>query len=99
LELPNSLKAALGFDIPMTPIVILPMLFIATILAAYVVYFVTLRIVRATAKRASVTIDARVMWLLEHYLFPLLIVIGLLLILDAAPLPPKWRVWLIVCCP
>jgi small-conductance mechanosensitive channel len=89
LKLSNSLKAALGFDIPMRPIVILPMLFIATILAAYVVYFVTLRMVRATAKRASITIDARVMWLREHYLSPLLIVIGLLLIIDAAPLPPK----------
>ncbi|HXV84991.1 MAG TPA: mechanosensitive ion channel family protein, partial [Candidatus Binatia bacterium] len=74
---------------PMTPIVVLPLLLIATIFIAYVVYFVTMRIVRATAKRASVTIDARVMWLLEHYLFPLLIVIGLLLVLDAAPLPPK----------
>lgn len=73
----------------MTPIVVLPLLLVATIFTAYVVYFVTMRIVRATAKRASVTIDARVMWLLEHYLFPLLIVIGLLLVLDAAPLPPK----------
>jgi small-conductance mechanosensitive channel len=89
LELANPLREALGFDIPMTPIVVLPLLLIATIFAAYVVYFLTLRIVRGTAKRASVTIDARVMWLLEHYLFPLLIVIGLLLILDAAPLPPK----------
>jgi hypothetical protein len=46
------------------------MLVIATILVAYVVYFVTLRIVRGAAKRAFITIDGRVMGLLEHYLFP-----------------------------
>ena len=89
MELATSLREALGFEIPMTPIVVLPLLLIATIFAAYVIYFVTLRIVRVTARRAAVTLDARVMWLLEHYLFPLLIVIGLLLVLDAAPLPPK----------
>jgi small-conductance mechanosensitive channel len=85
----SIIKDLFGFDIPMTPIVVLPSLFIATILVAYLVYFVTQRIVRGTAKRASITIDPRIMWLLEHYLFPFLIVLGLLLVLDAAPLPPK----------
>ena len=89
MELANALTEAFGFKIPMTPAVILPLLVIATILVAYVVYFVTLRVLRGTAKQASVTIDPRIMWLLDHYLFPLLIVFGLLLILDAAPLPPK----------
>jgi hypothetical protein len=78
VELVNTLREAFGFNIPMTPAVVLPMLVIATILVAYLVYFVTLRIVRGAAKRASITIDGRVMWLFEHYLFPLLIVFGLL---------------------
>ena len=85
----DTLKEAFGFNIPMTPSVVLPLLLIATIFVAYVVYFVTLKIVRAAEKRASITIDGRVVWLLEHYLFPLLIIFGLLLVLDAAPLPPK----------
>jgi small-conductance mechanosensitive channel len=87
--LANTLKEAFGFNIPMTPSVVLPLLLIATIFVAYLVYFVTLRIVRATAKRAAITIDARIVWLFEHYLFPLLIIAGLLLVLDAAPLPPR----------
>ena len=85
----SIVKDLFGVDIPMTPAVVLPALFIATILVAYSVYFIALRIVRGAAKRASVTIDPRVMWLLEHYLFPFLIVVGLLLVLDVAPLPPK----------
>jgi len=85
----GTIKDLFGFDIPMTPGVVLPALFIATILVAYLVYFVAMRIVRGAAKRASITMDPRVMWLLEHYLFPFLIVVGLLLVLDAAPLPPK----------
>jgi small-conductance mechanosensitive channel len=73
----------------MTPAVILPLIVIATIFLAYLVYFITLRIVRRVTKRAFVTIDARVMRLLEQYLFPLLVVAGLLLFLDIAPLSPK----------
>jgi small-conductance mechanosensitive channel len=73
----------------MTPGVVLPLLIIATILLAYVVYLVTMRVVRSAATRASVPMDSRVMCLLERYLFPLLVVVGLLLITDAAPLPPK----------
>jgi small-conductance mechanosensitive channel len=78
-----------GLTIPMTPVVVLPLLFIATVFVAYLVYFAALRVIRSAAKRASVTLDARALWLLEHYLFPLLIVLGLWWILDVAPLPPK----------
>lgn len=73
----------------MTPAVVLPMLIIATVALAYVVYFVTLRIVRGVGKRASMNIDSRVLRLLDRYLFPLLIVMGLWWLVDVAPLPPK----------
>lgn len=69
MELANTLREAFAFNIPMTPAVVLPLLVIVAIFFAYVVYFVTLRIVRGAAKRASVTIDARAMWLLEHIFF------------------------------
>jgi small-conductance mechanosensitive channel len=54
-----------------------------------VVYFVSLRIVRGMGKRASMNIDSRVLRLLDRYLFPLLIVVGLWWLVDVAPLPPK----------
>jgi small-conductance mechanosensitive channel len=78
-----------GITIPMTPAVVLPLLVFATVFLAYLVYFVLLRIIRGAAKRASVSLDVRALWLVEHYLFPLLIVVGLWWILDIAPLPPK----------
>ena len=78
-----------GFKMPMTPAVVLPLLIITTVFLAYLVYSVTLRGVRATAKRASIAIDGRVIWLLDHYLFPFLIVVGLWWVVDIAPLPPK----------
>ena len=65
------------------------MLIIATVALAYLVYFVTLRIVRGVGKRASMNIDSRVLRLLDRYLFPLLIVVGLWWLVDIAPLPPK----------
>lgn len=73
----------------MTPAVVLPMLIVATVALAYVVYFVSLRIVRGMGKRASMNIDSRVLRLLDRYLFPLLIVVGLWWLVDVAPLPPK----------
>ena len=73
----------------MTPAVVLPLLIAATVLLAYLVYSVTLRVVRAVAKRAAITLDGRVIWLLDHYLFPLLIILGLWWVVDLAPLPPK----------
>jgi hypothetical protein len=47
MELANTLREAFAFNIPMTPAVVLPLLVIGAIFVAYVVYFVTLRIVRA----------------------------------------------------
>jgi len=89
VDLMDFISEVFGFKIPMTPAVILPLLLIVTVFVAYLVYFATLRIVRGVAKRASITVDARLFWLLEHYLFPLLIVLGLWWVLDVAPLPPK----------
>ena len=73
----------------LTPAVALPLLVISAALLAYGVYFITLRLLRAVARRADISVDIRVMALLEHYLFPLLIVVGLWWILDVVPLPPK----------
>jgi len=73
----------------MTPLVVLPLLALGTVFLAYLASFIILRVVRGTAKRVSLTLDGRVLWLLDHYLFPLLIVVGLWWLLDVAPLPPK----------
>ena len=77
------------FKVPMTPLVVLPLLALGTVFLAYLASFIILRVVRGTAKRVSLTLDGRVLWLLDHYLFPLLIVVGLWWLLDVAPLPPK----------
>lgn len=89
MDLASFISDLFGFKLPTTPAVVLPLLVIATIILAYTVYFIVMRIVRALAKRASVNIDSRVSWVLDHYLFPLLIVFGLWWMVDAAPLPPK----------
>ena len=89
MEFANTIAEVFGFRIPLTPAVVLPLLVLATIFLAYVLYFLILRIVRAATKGTSISIDDRVMRLLERYLFPLLIILGLLLVLDAAPLTPK----------
>lgn len=89
MELLNYISELFGFKIPMTPAVVLPLLLIATVFLAYLVYWLVLRAIRGAAKRAAVDLDSRSLWLLEHYLFPLLIVLGLWWILDIAPLPPK----------
>ena len=78
-----------GFRIPVTPLVILPMLVIATIALAYAVYYLLTRILRAIMSQVAIGRDARIEWLVERYLFPLLIIVGLWWIIDIVPLPPK----------
>jgi small-conductance mechanosensitive channel len=78
-----------GFKISLTPAVVLPLLVIATVFVAYLVYWLALRAIRGLARGASMDLDSRSVWLLEHYLFPLLIILGLWWMLDVAPLPPK----------
>jgi len=79
----------LGFRIPMTPAVVLPLLVLATILLAYGVYFLLTRFIRAIMRRAAISPDARIDWLVDRYLFPLFIIVGLWWIIDIVPLPPK----------
>ena len=78
-----------GFRIPLTPAVVLPLLVLATIVLAFAVYFVVVRIMRAVMNRAAINPDARIDWLVERYLFPLLVIVGLWWIIDIVPLPPK----------
>jgi len=78
-----------GFRIPVTPGVILPMLVLATIVLAYVVYFLLTRCTHAIMSRAGINPDVRIDWLVERYLFPLLVIVGLWWIIDIMPLPPK----------
>lgn len=85
----HYISEVFGFKISMTPAVVLPLLVIATVFLAYLVYWAALRSIRGAAKRASVDLEARALRSLEHYLFPLLIIAGLWWILDVAPLPPK----------
>ena len=87
MNLANFISDLFGFKIPMTPAVVLPLLVIVTVFLAYLASFIILRIVRGTAKRVSLTLDGRVLWLLDHYLFPLFFVVGLWWLLDVAPLP------------
>lgn len=79
----------LGFKIPLTPAVVLPLLVLATVVLAYGVYFVLTRIFRAIMSRAKVGVDARIDWLVERYLYPLLVIVGLWWIIDIVPLSPK----------
>jgi small-conductance mechanosensitive channel len=79
----------LGVAIPMNPWVILPLIVLATALLAYVLNVIILWVVGRIARRTATEIDDRTTRLLERYLFPLLVVGGLLVIVDAAPFPPK----------
>jgi small-conductance mechanosensitive channel len=78
-----------GFRIPVTPAVVLPMLVLTTVMLAYLVYFVAIRILRTVMNRAALDPVARIERLVERYLFPLLIVVGLWWIIDIVPLPVK----------
>ncbi len=73
--------------IPMNPWVILPLVILATAIVAYLINAVILWFLRRIVQRTSKEMDDRIYQLLERYLFPLLSVAGLLLIVDAVPLP------------
>lgn len=78
-----------GVKILMNPWVVLPLLVLATVIAAYLISAVTLWVLRKVAQRSASEWDQRVYRLLKGYLFPFLIVGGLLSIIDAIPLPAK----------
>lgn len=79
----------LGVKIPMNPWVVLPLVVAAAAVLAYFVHVAVLWFLRRVIKRAAISVDPRIDRLMERYLFPLLLVGALLLIADAAPLPPK----------
>ncbi|MBI2090944.1 MAG: mechanosensitive ion channel family protein [Deltaproteobacteria bacterium] len=79
----------LGVKIPMNPwVVVLPLVVLAAALLAYVIHVTVFWFVRRVVKQAGLSFDHRIESLLGRYLFPLLLVGALLLIADAAPLPP-----------
>jgi small-conductance mechanosensitive channel len=85
----DFLSEVFNVRIAMTPPVVLPVLVLATIALAYCVYFSLIRVIHAVMGRAAIKPDARIDCLLERYLFPLLIIVGLWWIIDIAPLPAK----------
>ncbi len=78
-----------GVKIPMNPWVVLPLIVLAAALLAYLVNVAVLWAVKKAAAGTLTETDDRVSRLLERYLFPLLVVGGLLVIIDAVPLPAK----------
>jgi small-conductance mechanosensitive channel len=79
----------LGVKIPADPWVVLPLIVLATAAFAYLINIGILKIFRKAVQKTPTDIDDHVYRLLERYLFPLLIVGGLLVIVDVAPLAPK----------
>src|SRR6185369_11223558 len=79
-----------GIKIPQDPWVVVPCIFLATAFCAYLVNITVLRVVRSIVQQTYFNIDNRVYRQIERFLFPLLILGGLLVIEDAVPLPPKW---------
>lgn len=73
----------------MTPWVILPLLVLATVISAYLISVAALWILRKMARESSSDLAQRLYRLLESYLFPSLVIGGLLFFLDTVPLPPK----------
>jgi len=79
----------LGVKIAMNAWVVFPLVVLAAAVFAYFLNIILLRILRRAVEKTSTEIDDRIYRLLERYLFLLLVVGGLLIILDAVPLPPK----------
>jgi small-conductance mechanosensitive channel len=79
----------LGIKFPANSWVVLLLIVLATAILAYLVNVVLLWMIKRALRR--IEIDERIYRLLDHYLYPLLIVGTLLLIADAAPLPEQAR--------
>lgn len=78
-----------GTKILTNPWVVLPLLILASALAAYLVSAVILWLFRRVVEKSKSEWDQRAYRLLESYLFLFLVVGGLLFVIDAVPLPPK----------
>jgi len=79
----------LGVKIPMNPWLVFPLIVLLAAILAYLVNVVIMRVLRRVIEKTRMEIDGRIYRLLQRYLFPLLVVGGLLIIVDAVPLPPK----------
>lgn len=78
-----------GVRILMNPWVMLSLILLATVILAFLINAAVLWALKRIAQKTSTELDGRISRLLQRYLFPLLIVGGLIIILDAVPLPPK----------
>ncbi|MEK7377339.1 MAG: hypothetical protein AABZ71_00425, partial [Candidatus Binatota bacterium] len=78
-----------GVKIFIPPWVVLLLLLLATVILAYLISSVTLWVLRRSMPELSKESDNRLYRLLRSYFFPVLIVGGLLIVVDAVPLPPK----------
>lgn len=76
-----------GVKFPTNPWVVLGLIVLAAAALAYVINLVVLWTIKRALRRTA--LDERIYRLLEVYLYPLFVVVVLLLIADAAPLPPK----------
>lgn len=80
----------IGIKMPQDPWVIVPCLVLGTAFSAYLVNQFVLKIVRPIIEKRYSSLDNRFYRLLERFLYPLLILAGLLVIEDTLPLPAKW---------
>ncbi|MEK7210924.1 MAG: mechanosensitive ion channel family protein [Candidatus Binatota bacterium] len=78
-----------GVKIFIPPWVVLPLLLLATVIVAYLINAATLRLLRRAMPQLAAGSDNRFYRLLRGYFFPFLIVSGLLIVVDVAPLPSK----------
>jgi small-conductance mechanosensitive channel len=78
-----------GVVIPMNPWVVLPLVFLAAVVLAYVINVVFLWVLRRILPESGDESNSRFRRLLEIYLFPLSVIGALLLIVHSVPLPPK----------
>lgn len=83
------MRDLLGIKMSLDPWIIVPCIVLVTTVFAYLVNVIVLRVVGAAVEKSCTNIDNRIYRLLERFLFPLLILGGLLVIEDAVPLPPK----------
>ena len=76
-----------GIKFPAGPWAVSALIVLAAAVVAYLINLAVLWAIKRALRRAQ--LDERIQRLLERYLYPLLAVVTLLLIADAAPLPPK----------
>jgi small-conductance mechanosensitive channel len=80
----------IGFTVPQDPWIIIPAIVLTAAVCAYLVNEIILRLVRPVVEKNHGEIGRHIIRLLGRFLYPLLILGGLLVIEDAVPLPPKW---------